>query len=697
MQGRAASLRVPCKARLLTLNLSAVSRNYWDDGEKAKMGEEVRVPPGAGGVRGNPFTAPGRFVVGCNYWASHAGTRMWSDWRADVVEDDLRRLSEAGLQVLRVFPLWPDFQPITLHRGFEGRPVEVRLREEPLQSTEEGRAGIDPGAMARFDELVGMAGRHRLLLNVALITGWMSGRLFVPPALEGRNVLTDALALQWQVRLVRCFARRYRGCPTIVAWSLGNECNCMGHASRAEAWNWTAAISNALRADDPDRPIVSGMHGLSPAPDADWSIQDQGELLDVLTVHPYPLFTPHCGQEPLNTMRPCLHATAEARLYADVGGRPVLVDEIGTLGPMVSSEEVAADYLKTCLFSLWAHDCHGALWWCAFDQVHLEHAPYDWTGLERELGLMRTDKTAKPVLRVLGEFRRLVEGLAIRELPPRRTEAVCILTHGQDQWGVAYSSFILAEQAGFDVVFRYEDQPLPDAAVYMLPSIAGMQVISRRNWLRLMERVQAGATLYVSHQSGLLQEFEKWSGLEVVARSARRGPACARIALNGHAFSLTVQASGAYRLDLCATRAEVLGQEDDGNPAFARARYGEGHVYFMSLPLEASLAREPGAFESQDAGAAWRVYRAFGAPALAARAVVESPPPVGITEHVLAGGSRVAVAINYGPSPTRARLGLAAGWRLEGVWHGGKPEAGPGWLLQPLPANDAAILLLARA
>ncbi|MGE5530803.1 MAG: hypothetical protein ACM3VW_01630, partial [Bacteroidota bacterium] len=55
------------------------------------------------------LTEPGGFVVGANYWASQAGTAMWREWRPDVVNDDLRRLSEAGLQMLRVFPLWSDF------------------------------------------------------------------------------------------------------------------------------------------------------------------------------------------------------------------------------------------------------------------------------------------------------------------------------------------------------------------------------------------------------------------------------------------------------------------------------------------------------------------------------------------------------------------------------------------------------------
>ena len=45
--------------------------------------------------------ATGKMAVGCNYWASHAGTLMWSDWQRDVVERDLAALAAAGLTWLR--------------------------------------------------------------------------------------------------------------------------------------------------------------------------------------------------------------------------------------------------------------------------------------------------------------------------------------------------------------------------------------------------------------------------------------------------------------------------------------------------------------------------------------------------------------------------------------------------------------------
>jgi endo-1,4-beta-mannosidase len=29
------------------------------------------------------------FIIGVNYWASHAGTNMWRDWNEEVVRADI--------------------------------------------------------------------------------------------------------------------------------------------------------------------------------------------------------------------------------------------------------------------------------------------------------------------------------------------------------------------------------------------------------------------------------------------------------------------------------------------------------------------------------------------------------------------------------------------------------------------------------
>lgn len=635
---------------------------------------------------------PGAFRVGCNYWASHAGTAMWSDWRGKVVARDLAELARGGIEVLRVFPLWPDFQPL---QRLSPRN-EYRLGEEPLANDEFGRAGLSKVAMAHFAEFLVLAKRHQLKLIVGLITGWMSGRLFVPPAFERCNVITDPEALMWQVRLVRCFVRHFVTSKSILAWDLGNECNCMGAASREAAWLWTQTITGAIRLEDNKRPVVSGMHGLKLEPDAKdsesgWLIQDQAELTDILTTHPYPLFTPYCKLDPLNTLKPGLHATAQTCLYADIGSRPCLVEEFGTLGPMLASEKIAADYLRTNLFSVWAHDGQGLLWWCAFDQSHLPQAPYDWEALERELGLFTADYRPKAMLNELNRFRLFLDSLPFAALPRRCREAVCLLSHNQDHWAVAYAAFILAKQAGFDLEFQHVDQPLKSAQLYLLPGIKGTRVMSRRQWLELRLRVQAGATLYISYDGGLLSEFEEVTGLRVEARDERSG---GRFRFQAESRNSELSMAGGAHLVLNAIRAEVLGAEADNNPVFCRASYGKGTVYFLACAPEPELVKQPGTFHGESAESYWHIYQAFSLAARAKRIVSKSLPHVGLTEHALDGRQRLAVAINYAPSPAQETFSLRKGWKISKVFYGDFSDRKSG--AAAIKPNDALIFQVAR-
>lgn len=637
---------------------------------------------------GLDYRTPGAFVIGCNYWASHAGTRMWADWRPEVVREDLRQLAAAGLQLLRVFPLWPDFQPLTLLRGGGGSPRQYRHGEAPLAPDSEG---LSAEALERFGAFADMAHEAGLALSPALVTGWMSGRLYVPPAFDGLNVLTDPEAIRWQVRFVRGFVRRFREHPAIASWALGNECNCMGSVgSSAQAWLWTHAIAAAIRLEDPSRPVVSSLHGLSPAEGRPWRIQDQAELTDVLTTHPYPIFTPYCNQDPVNTLRNGLHATAESRLYGDIGNRPCVVEEIGTLGPMICSDDVAAAYVRTVLFSAWAHDCRGFLWWCAYDQDRLEHAPYDWNGVERELGLLRADRTPKPVLASLASFRSCLAGLPCKALPPRLTDGVCVLSQNQDQWAAAFSAFILARQAGLDLAFRFADQELPESAFYLVPSLCGDQGLSRRAWARLLERVEQGATLLATCNDALLSPFTVPFGLRVKSRAKRNAPA--RLLFSGREMTLR----SPFRLELLPEGAQVLAAEADGNPAFTVHEVGKGRVLFLSVPLELALAETPGAFDPDTAPPYHGFYRAAAAGLSRAKVASQDVPTVGLTEHVLDKTTRLLVLVNYQPTPARCRLTLREPWRAAEAWRTTLPAATDGAWVVPVAPNDAAVLRIDR-
>ncbi len=642
----------------------------------------------------NPLTTNGSFLIGCNYWASHAGTHMWRDWQPEVIAIDLKQLSEAGLQVLRCFPLWPDFQPITQLYGGGGHPQEIRHAEEAL-GTGNQRSGISSIAIEHFSIFADLAAADGLKLIVGLLTGWMSGRLFVPDALQGRNVLTDPVALMWETRFVREFVRKFKDHPAVLAWDLGNECNCMAPVPNAEAaWAWTSAIANAIRAEDSSRPVVSGMHSLDePDENGPWRIFHQAELTDVLTTHPYPYFTPHCDHEPINTLRNGLHATAQTRWYSDIGSTSALAEEVGTLGPMFASDRIAADYLRMALFSLWANDGRGLLWWCGYDQNLLTHAPYDWTPIERELGLFRADRSPKPIVAEMTRFRQFLNALPVETLPPRITDAICILTHGQEQWGIAYASFILAKQAGIDITFQYTDQSLKEASLYLLPSVSGGSPFSRRFWVALNEKITNGADVYLSLNDAILSPFKEPFGLEVQTREKRTTPAEFEITLPDGKGTFSYQASSPAKYTLVASGAEILGCETDGNPAFTSHIWGKGRVIFLTVPIEQHLSNTPGGFTGPDAQPFWPIYRWLAANRrpMTSRMVSKDNPLIGITEHLLSDSKRIIVLINYSPTQQKAILGINQGWLVKSSWYGPQPTK-DGAI--ELDQNDAAVFVV---
>lgn len=64
------------------------------------------------------------FFLGLNYWASDNATHMWEDFHPEVIQEDFRRIREAGITHLRVFPLWPVFQPLRLMYTRHNAPMD---------------------------------------------------------------------------------------------------------------------------------------------------------------------------------------------------------------------------------------------------------------------------------------------------------------------------------------------------------------------------------------------------------------------------------------------------------------------------------------------------------------------------------------------------------------------------------------------
>jgi len=569
------------------------------------------------------------FMVGVNYWASHAGTDMWINWDADTVRKDLAVLRQQGVRVLRVFPNWRDFQPVM--ETFIGNHAfrEYRMINDQYSPN---KYYLCPKMMEHFHAFCAMAEEEGLGLIVGLLTGWMSGRLFLPPALFSKNVFTDPRALYLEQLFIAGFVSEMKNEKSIIAWDLGNECNCMeAVADRQEAANWTALVTNAIRAQDASRPIVSGMHSLEM--ENGWTMRDQGDWTDLLTTHPYPYWVPHANRMPLDDMRTMIHATAQSQIYADLSGKPCLVEEIGTMGPMVCNDEIAAGFMRVNLWSTWAHGFPGLLWWCAFDQDFLTNAPYDWNMVERELGLMHRQDEPKPFMKEMNLFHQAMEQLNL-QLPPARKDAVCILSWSQDQVGVGYMAYLLAKQAGKTIGFASCNEDLPESDFYLLPSIKG-NVMSKKAYDRLKEKVWNGASLYISLDDGVLTEFEALTGFRSIRSSRRWGETvftCEDASLRGQK---------SYCYELQPTTGETVLTDAQGNVLLGRHTYGKGTVWVLNYPMEKNMLGD----QSLHAGQAYKVFKTILKDI--------APAPITVSNHLVGMSyhpgeeADYAVLINY--------------------------------------------------
>ena len=546
------------------------------------------------------FSESGRFEVGLNYWASHAATEMWSNWNEEIIRKDLRTIHEYGFSLLRVFPRWDQFQPIqglTRAGGEEWNHVcDIRIRERVLPDTPLGRCGIDETMMNRFEKFCDIAAENQLRLIVPILTGHMTARLFVPPALFRSDLYRDPLALKYEILFLRGFIDRLKHHPAIAAWESGNETNCLSTADENEAWVWSNLIHSTIHHADPSRPVI----GISIRPPAashpdPWAMESQREFTDLISVHPYAMWFKELLPDTLTGLRATHHAPLENKMLAEMSGKPSFVEETGTWRPQIGCPGTLAGSLRSILWNSWRENAHALLWWCAFDQTDLPFAPYDWNWAGLEHGVFTADHQAYPVAGIFQNFSSLQRKLPFA-LPPMKSEKkmLCLLADRP----IGYAFGILARQAGLVFEYRHSMTTLEDADCYALPSCAARGGLSSRDWEALKAKVRGGATLYLSLDNCYLDRLSEVCGCEV--RSRRRLDD--RMTVDFGDFSLTCRRDYAFEFGSCGAR--VLACDQDGNAVFWEYSYGRGKVYTLAFPLEARLLESAGTFER----GAYRLY-----------------------------------------------------------------------------------------
>ena len=602
------------------------------------------------------FLPSGRMTLGVNYWASHAATEMWRKWDARAVEEDLRVLAENGMRLLRVFPNWADFQPI--HACFLSgdnfdKVYETRMfdSEEPLPDTPCGRAGVDERMVEHFEEFCDIAERFGIRLIVPLLTGQMTFRNYIPPALANRNPFSDPYALMWEGRYLECMVARLKAKKAIVAWESGNEARILGRGENAfQSEAWLRYVHQAIRLADPSRPVIgvnSTMAADVPCENA-WPCEMNAVLSDYTTTHPYG-FWGAVYNDDFNCVRSLTFAAAETLAVEQIGGKPAFVEEHGSRRQEQTSQKGVADYMRAMLWNLWAVDAKAMLWWCAYDQTGMTIAPYNWRQPCVELGLFRRDRSAYPVVESIRKFAAMQGNLPFAALPKAKPDAVVVSTDGD----VMHSSYILARQAGLMPAFASPERKLPDSDCYFLPDAQGRAHLTIERWEELKAKVREGATLYISWNETFLDSMEDVAGVEVAFREKRPGADVCDF----ETFKVEVPYS--VKRWFNALTAETLAKNKSGEGVFFRNRYGRGTVYLSIHNFEKSLYAGSGGYE----GDAWKIW-AMVRPV--SRIVETGDKNVFVSEHHFADGRVGAILVNNSRTPFEGAVSVREGWSVAG-------------------------------
>ena len=575
------------------------------------------------------------FSVGVNYWASHAGIKMWNQFDINEIEDDFQALKKAGVNTVRLFPLWSDFQPVMWAAGSSNRPLEMVFTDgSPLPEKGIRRYGLDPVMMARFRQVADLALKYDFKLIVGLLTGWMSGGFFAPPIIANRNPGNDFTALRVEKMFIDGFVSEMKDHPAIIAWEPGNECNCIAPFTPEESWHWMAYITSAIRLADPSRPVYSGMHSGKNYPDKPFSLMVQGEFSDALTTHPYPVFTQHCGKSALNNTPAIYHSTAETLMYRGIGKKPAFVEEIGSFGNGYIADERGEKYLYTVLYSALVHGFGSVLWWCGFSFGRCSgQYPYRWIAMERSLGAWNSDRSEAGPARAMKQFNAELQKMPFGVLPPREVDAVVVITSLKDMWKTAYGSFILSKEAGFEIEYCNIDtiDELPQSNFYIVPSISGYEVMDLHKYELLLQAAEKGAAVVVSADNGMLEPFEEFFGCTVEYSAERQEKL--EFTVDGKRYSF----NAAFTRRIKVTDAEVVAELNDGTPLITCRKYGKGKLIYVNAALENEALTPDNNY--------YCIYRKLAE--LAGVSTPEKSPAVGITRHILEDGKEVKFFINY--------------------------------------------------
>ncbi|WP_327433830.1 glycoside hydrolase 5 family protein [Streptomyces sp. NBC_01236] len=352
---------------------------------------------------------PAAVRFGVNYTPSQGWFHHWLDFDLDAVRADLDSIAALGLDHIRVFPLWPYFQP--------------------------NRTLIRPRAVEQLVALADAAAERGLDVNVDGLQGHLSSFDFLPAwtrTWHRRNLFTDPEVVEGEAEYLRTLAAALADRPNFIGMTIGNEVNQFAagphpdpdRITPEQAGAWLRRLLTACAEGAPGK-----LH-LHASYDAAWYQDDQpftpehsARLGAVTAVHSWVFngTAQRHGRTGVATEHHAAYLIELAKAWADDPHRPVWLQEVGAPAPLIPAEHAAAFTEATVANALDCPDVWGVTWWCSHD-VSRDLA--DFPELEYSLGLLTNDRQTKPAGETLARIVKEVRP----QTPAARTTALVVDT-----------------------------------------------------------------------------------------------------------------------------------------------------------------------------------------------------------------------------------------------------------------------------
>ena len=364
------------------------------------------------------MTDPKKFIVGANYWPAEQALELWKSFDPRKVEAEMKRAADAGLEWVRVFLRWEDFQP------------------EPSR----------PSAEA-FDNLVSLADSAAaagLRIAPTFFTGFMCGILWFPPwMLESslrrdgplvyssgalrrnsiRNWYGERDLIKAQVEHARQVAGLLKGSGVVAAWDLGHMPSLAVVPPSTEATRyWLLSLAEALRDVDASVPVTLGLAKSDLVDGGPLGPLEAAEVCDFISVEAFPF-----GVSWLEETDDVAWPAFVGALAGWLTGKPVLVHAFGNHtepgsraelskgdralleGTSPMDEDDAAVYCLDSIEQMRRAGLMGALVWCLSDfaAATWDRPPLDRNVFDRFFGLYRDDGSPKAAALALSDLGKL--------------------------------------------------------------------------------------------------------------------------------------------------------------------------------------------------------------------------------------------------------------------------------------------------